>query len=381
MVTTHDKLMKILSIETSCDETAVSILNFNEIDNKISFDILSNELYSQVEKHIKYGGVYPTLAKREHTLNLPILCFKSLTTAKLLKDSKSQIWSDEKIKNKELLTNIKKLFKNKTIESLDAIAITVGPGLSPALWVGVEFANILSETYKIPLIPVNHMEGHILSSYIKKNNIEIPKLPILSLLISGGHTEFVIQEKFRVYEKIGQTLDDSIGETFDKVGRLIGLDYPGGPKISKYAAIGKKLNLESIPFPQPLSKRDTLDFSFSGLKTAVRYYIDKNPITGIEQKYQIAMSFEDTVVEVISKKVKLAFKKYPFSSFVVGGGVTANISIRNALKNICNENNVQIYLPEISLSTDNSIMIGISGYINKNKKTFENLTAKPNLTF
>ena len=282
--------MKILSIETSCDETGISILEVKGSKNP-QFKVLANSLNSQIKIHAQYGGVFPALAKREHQKNLPILLEKTLLKAKL----------------------------NNKIKSVNLIAVTSGPGLEPALWTGIVFAKDLAKKWNVPLIPVNHMEGHILSVFgEEKNEFKIKKInfPALSLLVSGGHTELVLFEKFGKYKIIGETLDDAAGEAFDKVARMLLLPYPGGPEISKLASEARKnknpLDIllpsaqksfakdflcpspsllprlpeatylrEFIKLPRPMKYSKNFDFSFSGLKTAVLYLIrdlkEKNP--------------------------------------------------------------------------------------------------------
>src|SRR3989344_9652744 len=248
--------MKILSIETSCDDTGITIMEVKGGTTNASFKILANNLSSQVKIHIPYGGVYPILAKREHIKNLPILLVKSLNEARL----------------------------NKLPKPVDLIAVTYGPGLEPALWSGITFAQELAKKWKVPLVPVNHMEGHVLSPFgkTKKNKREkftIPKVrtPILSLLVSGGHTQLVLSKKWMSYEIIGETLDDAVGEAFDKVARMLGLPYPGGPEISKLAeeARAKEKQNSSLRLPRLMLHSKNFNFSFSGLKTEVLDLIRK----------------------------------------------------------------------------------------------------------
>ncbi len=233
--------MRILAIETSCDDTGIAVLEIKGGKNPI-FKILAEGISSQVKIHAEYGGVFPALAKREHIKNLPILLDKVLKKAKL---------------------------ENKKIP-VDIVAVTSGPGLEPALWTGIVFAKELGEKWNIPVIPVNHMEGHILSVFGKnKGAFQIPKIEFsaLALLVSGGHTELVLMKDWLKYKVIGETLDDAAGEAFDKVARMLGLPYPGGPEISKLAEQGRKENIKyDFKLPRPMMYSKNYDFSFSGLK-------------------------------------------------------------------------------------------------------------------
>jgi len=367
--------MKILSIETSCDETGISILEAKKSRKKISFKVLANNLNSQIKIHAEYGGVFPALAKREHQKNLPILFKRTLKKAKL------------------------------NINKIDLIAVTSGPGLEPALWTGIVFAKEISlgrpgtgkaKKYKIPLIPVNHMEGHILSVFAEdKKTFSIPKIkfPLLSLLISGGHTELVLMKDWMKYQIIGETLDDAAGEAFDKVARMLGLPYPGGPEISKLAEkcrntvlkrLGscdgngqKKFSTEnfcafenSIPaftLPRPMIYHKNFNFSFSGLKTAVLYLIrdlkkeNPNILENNKIKQEIAKEFEEAVIETLIYKTKKAIEKHNIKTLIVAGGVSSNKYLKKEIKKVA-KNKINLFFPSKNLSTDNSIMIGIAGY-------------------
>ena len=293
--------MKILSIETSCDETAISIV---DTDGK-EFKVLGNSLLSQIDLHKEYGGVFPTLAKREHSRNLiPVL--KQVLEKAGFENSKLQTTNDKikEILNREpeLLEQFLKFIPTIQTPDIDAIAVTQGPGLEPALWVGINFAKALSVAWKKPIIPVNHMEGHIFSALLKEDGkdskfyIQNLKFPILALLISGGHTQLVLSKKFLEYEIIGETLDDAVGEAFDKTARMLGLPYPGGPEISKLAEkVGHVTS--DFKFPRPMLRSNTCDFSFSGLKTSVLYTLKKIPELTTEIKQKVAKEFEDVSEE------------------------------------------------------------------------------------
>lgn len=381
--------MIILGIETSCDETALSLIETTEEQTTTGvvphFKILGNTLISQIKVHEQYGGVFPMVAKREHALNLTPLLHKILNESSLLKESDSvteHISPDirEKIttilnKEQDLSTHLLNFLSRNNKPTLDAIAVTSGPGLEPALWVGISFAKALGVAWNIPVVPVNHMEGHIVSSLLHQDSLKkgtplksLP-LPALALLISGGHTECVLIKNWREYEIVGQTRDDAVGEAFDKVARLLGLPYPGGPEISRLAAIDRTNHPEPVKeyaLPRPMIYSKDLDFSFSGIKTAVLYMVKKitdarAPITQ-EIKEHIAREFEDAATEVLAVKTKKAIEQYGIQSLIVGGGVIANTEIRRALAQVAQEMNVPLLLPEPHLSTDNALMIALAGY-------------------
>lgn len=348
--------MRILAIETSCDETGVSILEIKETKKGPLFKVLADSLNSQVKIHAKFGGVFPALAKREHIKNLPILLERTLRKAKISK--------------KDLQ------------KPVDLITVTSGPGLEPALWTGIVFAKELAQKWNVPLVPVNHMEGHVLSVFGKEKGVfQIPKInyPVLSLLVSGGHTELVLSKDFRKYKIIGKTLDDAAGEAFDKVARMLELPYPGGPEISRLAQETRKENIKtSFSLPRPMLHSKNFDFSFSGLKTAVLYLIrdlvKENPkvLENIETKKVIALEFENAVVETLIHKTKKVIEKYEVETLIVAGGVAANKYLRKKMKELTGKN-VTLLFPDKKLATDNSIMIGIAGYfkyIQKGKKSF-----------
>lgn len=378
--------MKILSIETSCDETALSILEVSGEKDSPSFSILADETHSQIALHEEYGGVYPTLAKREHAKNIPIILEKVLKDSGLL-FSGTQSFDTEKIKNilerePELFEHLHSFVSKIQKPDIDHIVVTSGPGLEPTLWIGIMFARALSLAWDIPVTPVNHMEGHLLSVLIDSSHEEDKTIslsnisfPVLGVLISGGHTEFVVIEKIGSYKKIGQTVDDAIGEAFDKVARILDLSYPGGPKISKLAVLGKENPLVSLP--RPMIHSGDYNVSFSGLKTATLYLSQKLKEEGLwteEIKQDIAKEFEEACAEVLISKTKKALKEFNIQSIIIGGGVAANTYIRNQFKTL----EVPLFLPKQKLATDNSIMIGIAGYfeIIKNTEQFRYGTNK-----
>jgi len=358
--------MKILSIETSCDETAISILEASGEISKPSFHVLANNLISQIDLHKEFGGVYPSLAKREHAKNLPIILEKTLKDSGLFIEENNSLKKSEAChfleREAEMAENIFSILSKIKKPEIDFIAVTTGPGLEPALWVGITFAQTLAKIWNIPIIPVNHMEGHILSVLLnKKENktIDISNIqfPILSLLISGGHTELVLIKNWMEYEIVGETLDDAVGEAFDKVARILGLPYPGGPEISRLATMGKEN--EKIKLPRPMINTPDYKFSFSGLKTAVLYLVrDLENITEQDKK-DIAREFQRAVGDVFVRKIKKAIEEFGVSNLIVAGGVAANQYLRERFEN---ELGVKILLPEKDLATDNSVMIGMAGY-------------------
>lgn len=376
----NDKKSKIISIETSCDETAVSIMKFDKSENILNIKTLANIVRSQIDIHKEYGGVFPNLAKREHAKNLPIILKKCLEDASLFKPGNTEIKNTEQIneltKHVEGFTeNTLDLLKNMEAPEIDRIVVTSGPGLEPALWVGINFAKVLSLVWNKPLIPANHMEGHILGSLINSEigqtqSVDLSSLqfPALALLISGGHTELVLIKDWLQYEKIGQTVDDAIGEAFDKVARLLGLEYPGGPKVSMLAKEGKAR--EDIKLPRPMIDSGNYNFSFSGIKTAVLYLIKKLGELDDQTKKDIAKEFEEAVTEVLVKKTSRAIKEFGVKTLILGGGVSANDFIKKeisaATKNI--SESIKLLLPDKHISTDNSIMIGLVGIF---KEIFE----------
>lgn len=382
--------MKILAIETSCDETAISVLEVIKSGKETTFKVLANVVLSQIKIHEKYGGVFPALAKREHQKALVPVLTKALKDAGLFtkKDRSFSSAVNRKMftileREPELLEQIlKKLPKIKTPD-IDAIAVTYGPGLEPALWVGINFAKALSALWKVPVIPVNHMEGHLFSSFIRGKEFSINNLqfPMLALLVSGGHTELVLVKKWGQYEKIGETRDDAAGEAFDKVARMLGLPYPGGPQISKIGKVGKA---KVYPLPRPMLNSKDFDFSFSGLKTAVLYMIKNLGKLNRQTKADIAREFEEAISEVLVKKTISAAQKYGVNAIILGGGVAANERLRNDLAVSVKKNlpSAKLFLPANEATTDNALMIAVAAYFNKKTKkaAHQNIKARGNLS-
>ncbi len=387
--------MKILGIETSCDETAVCIIETNGVFPNSNIEILGNQLYSQIAIHAQYGGVFPMMAKREHQKNLVPLLIKCLEEAKLkfhpVESDNGKIERIEEIliREGELSLQFKELLGYEKPD-IDMIAITYGPGLEPALWVGVSFAKALSELWNIPMMPINHMEGHIVVASLNtlsEKNFEMKKIefPSIALLISGGHTQLVLMKDYLQYEIIGNTKDDAVGEAFDKIARILGLPYPGGPEVSKLAEKERKEFPDKIapnPLPRPMIHSHDMHFSFSGIKTSILYLTQKLGEISDATKQEICKEFEDAVTEVLIKKTKEAIEEYGAKSLIIGGGVSANKNIRNAFKKMCEDNDVEFLLPEISASTDNAFMIALAGYINDSfgKKSQKDFKAEGNLS-
>lgn len=409
--------MKILAIETSCDDTGIAILDARKRGKSSHcLHMMANAIQSQ-SIHTNYGGVFPMMAKREHGKNIVPVFEKALKDAGIFKSGKIALTDKQKKEIQKILErendlgevflkHIEKINKPK----IDAIAVTVGPGLEPALWVGISFAKALALAWDLPLIPVNHMEGHILSILITDDkNLpagrQVPEIqfPALSLLVSGGHTELVLMKDFGKYKVIGQTRDDAAGEAFDKVARMLALPYPGGPEISKLADTYRK-NLvpllrggskrrggntstspalagtpqeeNKVTLPRPMIHSGDFDFSFSGLKTAVLYLIRDLGKINDNQKMAIACEVENSIVDVLTHKTIKAIEKYKVQTLIVGGGVSANTHLQKTLKEKVKKinPNTKVYFPAKKLSTDNGLMIAIAGYFSYLKKPIKKST-------
>jgi len=376
--------MKILAIETSCDETAISILECTGDEHAATFNVLGNALLSQIDIHREFGGVFPAVAKREHAKNLVPVLAASLEEAELLHEDRQVLPDDIRTEIGTLLTREPELAEalfafldEAEVPDIDAIAVTHGPGLEPALWVGVNLARALAMVWKKPLIGVNHMEGHLLSALTTPNEdgtfeIRDVTLPVLGLLISGGHTELVSMDEWLSYRLIGQTKDDAVGEAFDKVARMLALPYPGGPEISKLAEAARLRGNETLPtLPRPMMRDTTCDFSFSGLKTAVLYMVKDRVLSAIE-KEELAHAFEDAVSDVLFLKASRALQETSAKTLVLGGGVSANTHIRRVFteKIAIEHPDVSLRIPEARFTTDNAIMIAIAGYYRALKKEY-----------
>ena len=335
--------IRILGIETSCDETSVSVVE--KLENG-EVNILSNIIRSQLDVHRDFGGVVPELAARAHSEVIDKICNRAMKIAKI------------------------------KFHDLNAIAATAGPGLLGGLIVGTVFAKTLASALKLPFIAVNHLEGHALSVQLE-NQIAYP---YLLLLVSGGHTEFTIVKKFNNYRRIGTTLDDALGEAFDKTARLLNLGYPGGPQIEKCANNG---NPDKYQFPMPLIHEKNCNFSFSGLKSSVAQLVLNKKITE-KFKCDVSASFQRTIAEILIKKTREAVdifndinKKQKTVNIVVAGGVAANKYLRSSLKSIEKKTNVQFFFPSLQLCTDNGAMIAYAGVERYEKNLFNKLNFKP----
>lgn len=318
----HQKDVFILAIESSCDDTAAAVL----LNDKVLSNVVANQLI-----HNEYGGVVPELASRAHQQNIVPVIDAALKKA-----------------------NVNK-------EQLSAIAFTQGPGLMGSLLVGSSFAKSMAIALQIPLIAVNHMQAHILAHFIEEEGFPKPTFPFLALTISGGHTQIVKVNDFFDMDIIGETTDDAVGEAFDKSAKILGLPYPGGPLVDKYAQQG---NPKAFAFTKP--KAPNLDFSFSGLKTAILYFIQKqvaeNPNFIEDNLVDICASIQHTIIEILMDKMKLAVKETGITQIAIGGGVSANSGIRKTLKEAESKYGWQTYIPKFEYTTDNAAMIGIVGY-------------------
>jgi N6-L-threonylcarbamoyladenine synthase len=390
--------MRILAIETSCDETAVAIVDAQGDERRSELRVLGNALMSQINIHREFGGVFPALAKREHAKNLVPLLEAALEEAELLHEGRQALSEVARAKISEILARESELaerffefISECEVPEIDAIAVTSGPGLEPALWVGIQFAKTLALVWNKPLLPINHMEGHILSGLASQQGdallLEGIRLPALALLISGGHTELVLMRTWLEYELIGETRDDAVGEAFDKVARMLGLPYPGGPEISKLAEQARtsdvlaslggpasksvdisRLNLDidgsKFALPRPMIHEASCDFSFAGLKTAVLYSLKKHPDISETDKTEISLEFENAVSEVLWAKTARAIEQTDAQTLVLGGGVSNNTHIRRVFtKEIAEKySNVELRLPAPELTTDNAVMIALAGF-------------------
>jgi N6-L-threonylcarbamoyladenine synthase len=362
--------MIILGIETSCDETAAAVLEVTSNKSKVtSYKILSNIIASQIEIHQKYGGIVPEVAARKHVEVIVPVIKESLEKALI------------------------------SPKEIDLIAVTRGPGLVTSLFVGVEAAKTLAFAWQKPLIGVNHLAGHLYSALLMANSrraihpafrerrgrdysreLKEVKFPALCLIVSGGHTELVLMKSYLDYKIIGETLDDAAGEAFDKTAKLLGLDYPGGPEISRLA---KKGNPKAFDFPRPMMNSNNFDFSFSGLKTSVLYKIKdlRSQIKDLKVMQDMAAGVEQAIVDVLVEKTIRAAEKFKVKTIMLGGGVSANEKLRKTMQDRAKN----VLLPEVRFSTDNGAVIALAGYYKikverlKIKDGWKKIEVDPNL--
>ena len=334
-----NKEIKILAIESSCDETAAAVV----VNGR---DVRSNIISSQIALHTLYGGVEPEIASRKHVENINYVIQEALDTAQM------------------------------TLDDMDAIAVTYGPGLVGALLVGVAEAKAISYAKHLPLIGVHHIEGHISANYIENKDLEPP---YICLVVSGGHSHLVKVLDYGEYQVLGRTRDDAAGEAFDKVARAIGLGYPGGPKIDKAAKEG---NPQAISFPRASIADHPYDFSFSGLKSAVLNYLNQCEMKGESyNQADVAASFQQAVVDVLTDHAMMAMQESGMKKLAIAGGVASNTALRKAMQEKCAANGITFYSPSPILCTDNAAMIGAAGYYEylKGVRSGLDLNAVPNL--
>ena len=369
--------MIILAIETSCDETAISIVEVTGDFPDATYTILANALWSQIDVHREFGGVFPAVAKREHAAMIIPLLEKVCREANLPTNAYTPSpFPEVEADIRTLLERETGLYDQLTTflhehgaPQIDYLAVTSGPGLEPALWVGVNVAKALATLWDVPVIPVNHMEGHVLASIFnceRDDQLSQITFPAISLLISGGHTELILMRNWQQYEKIGQTRDDAVGEAYDKVARLLGLPYPGGKEVDARAKLARQKHLPRYAeLPSPMLHANNLDFSFSGLKTAVRYAVAEKTLSE-QEVAAVCRDFEDAVTAVLLKKASRAVAEHDATTLIIGGGVSANRHLREQFNAyfLVNHPEVTVYFPAPGLSTDNSIMIALAGHAN-----------------
>jgi N6-L-threonylcarbamoyladenine synthase len=318
--------MNILAIETSCDETGVALLEASGTARAPRVRVVENLVTTQIPIHRPFGGVVPNLAKREHLKNLPILFGQLCAKHPKLK--------------------------------FDLITVTVGPGLEPALWTGITFAQALAKEYRVPLIGANHLEGHLYSFLLsQKKGAQKNIFPAVALIVSGGHTILLKLDSFSKWKRLGETRDDAAGEAFDKVARLLALPYPGGPEVERLARTG---NPNAIAFPRPMLHEKNYDFSFSGLKTSVLYYMRDHVKVS---KKDIAASFQEAALDVLVKKTIRAARESGAQSIMLSGGVAANKVLRSRLAREAKKIGCAFFVPDFKYNLDNGAMIGVAGYM------------------
>ena len=400
--------MRILGIETTCDETGAAVVE-GDVRSGIGLRVLSNVVASSVDLQKRFGGVVPEVAAREQVRSILPVIAEAIGYAAKISSSKHQIPNN--LSNPEILKWAK--------ENIDAIAVAHGPGLVGPLLIGVETAKALALVWNKPLIAVNHLVGHIYANWLESNpkfvfrletrsrrailNSKLPLFPLVALIVSGGHTDLVLVTDHGKYKLLGSTLDDASGEAFDKVAKLLGLGYPGGPEIERLAAqaSNSKHQISNIKLPRPMINSKDFDFSFSGLKTAVVSVVNKLNYSSSERsesrslksssrqartinndfKSQVAYEFQQAVVDVLVRKTIGAAQKFGAKSIVVGGGVAANSELRSWMSDIGQKENMNVYFPSSDLSVDNGAMIATAAFYNFDKVDPLKLSADPSLHF
>ncbi len=321
----------LLAIESSCDETAAAVVRNGR-------EILSSEIISSCKEHIRFGGVVPEIASRAHTSAISLATEKAIANAGI------------------------------SLNDLDGVCVTYGAGLLGALLVGVSYAKSLAYALSVPLVPVSHIRGHLAAAYLCDDTLEPP---FVSLLASGGHTAIILVDADYSYRVLGSTMDDAVGESFDKVARVLGLEYPGGPNVEKLAREGKNV----VPMPKMLKGVGGYSFSYSGLKTAVINYVHHAEQTGEEySRADVACSFQHAAIDILAEKALEACEQSGYRTLTVGGGVAANGYLRETLTNMCTDKSVKLVLPPKVLCTDNAAMIGAEGYLQYRRGNFSDLS-------
>lgn len=388
--------MKVLGIETSCDETALSVLSVNGEFPDLEVEILSNVISSQIKVHRPWGGVVPNLARREHQKNLIPLLVRSLKESRLITSQRRLILSKKErsvikenlAREKSMVKKLKSFLRRYKKPDLDLIAVTIGPGLEPALWVGVNLAFSLSKIWQVPIIPVDHIEAHIAANWLSEP--KPAKWPIIALVVSGGHTELVLMKKPNSYEIIGQTRDDAAGECFDKTARILELGYPGGPAISKLADQWRQLDqgkapleIRKISLPRPMLQSTDHDFSFSGLKTAVLYFHQRYPEELKKSPFyrlKMAAEIETAIADVLTAKTIKAAQENEAPTILLGGGVSANKWLREKMAEKARQVDCSFFAPPVDLCTDNAAIIALTGVIHSKKaRLFDTIKVEANL--
>ena len=321
--------MKILSIETSCDETAIAVVECSGGAEAPVFTVRAHVVATQIATHRPFGGVVPSLAKREHLINLP------LAYAEVLGQLKA----------------------TECEAKFDRIAVTVGPGLEPALWTGINFAKDLGERLGVPVVGANHLEGHVYSNWLDAESTKKMQFPAVVLLVSGGHTALIVMDGMQKWRKLGETQDDAAGEAFDKVAKMLGLPYPGGPEVEKLAHEG---NLEAIAFPRPMLHSGDFNFSFSGLKTSVLYHMKAHPDASAAD---VCASFQKAAIDVLVTKAMRAAEENGVQSVLLCGGVASNAALHAELKRRAEDVGMQFSAPAMHYNGDNAVMIAAASYL------------------